>query len=197
MGHLPDISPVVAVLAVAPETSPRSLPFWQPLPRHLLGRCRFGSRLRDISPVVAVLAVASETSPQSLPEKAGLERQTGSSGKSVRWPPVAPVAGRWLRSAESAEYLSPGPASHRAQPWVSDRRGMKFTQEARIRDAASRPGFPEARPQGIASRAGMHDRRSGICRAGAASRVRFLKRERANNSPHAPRAALDDSLALG
>ena len=62
-----DISPVIAVLAATSETSPRSSPFWQPLPRHHQAHRRFGSHFRDISPVIAILAVPSETSPRSSP----------------------------------------------------------------------------------------------------------------------------------
>jgi len=46
----PSIFPATAVLAVASQVFPRSLPFWRSLSKRFLGHRRFGGRFRNVSP---------------------------------------------------------------------------------------------------------------------------------------------------
>ncbi len=98
----------IAVLAVTSETSPRSSPFWQPLPRHHQAPRHFGSRFRDISPVIAVLAVPSETSPRSSPFWQPLPRHLpGPRRFGSRFRDISPVIAVLAATSETSPRPSP------------------------------------------------------------------------------------------
>ena len=63
-----------------------------------------------------------------------------------------PHCRRMAQGAESATYLSPALASHRAQPWVRPFAGQCPAQEARIRNAVSRQASQMRAPRALAAR---------------------------------------------